>query len=80
MSCQVEWVTDILVKCDVSLVNNYISCACCPLGHVKKYPGLSSVAAEKSCAGRWIFFYESHLVGAQKKYPQTCSTVVWYNI
>jgi hypothetical protein len=40
------------------------------------------VAAEKNTCGRIfiLFFTESYLVGAQKKYAQTPSTVVLYNI
>jgi hypothetical protein len=51
-------------------------------GHVKKYPGLSSVAEwqQKKKRAGGLFFTELHLVGARKKYAQTRSTVVWYNI
>ena len=41
------------------------------------------MAAEITRAGGRIlknFFTELHSVGARKKYAQTCSTVVWYNI
>jgi hypothetical protein len=40
----------------------------CIIRPCKKYPGLSSVAAEKTCVGgRIVFnFTESHIVGAQK--------------
>jgi hypothetical protein len=40
------------------------------------------VAAEKNMCGRFfiLFFTESYLVGARKKYAQTPSTVVLYNI
>ena len=41
------------------------------------------MAAEKNREGGlilFLFFTESHLVGARNKYAQTRSTVVWYNI